>query len=83
MAEKLKLDLSQAKSSNVEGIGGYEVKIWQVKIKLMFDGDSLVVRANITNENKTPFLLGRVDFLDVLYSWNFNARRKLVEFEKL
>ena len=83
MAKKLEINLSKAKASNTQGIGGHAVKTWLIELPLIFPNNTIVVRASITYENSTPFLLGRVDFLDVLYSWNFNAKKKTVEFEKL
>ena len=83
MAKKLSLDLSRAKTSYTEGIGGYQVKTWLVKIELLFPKTSVQVRATITNENSTPFLLGRVDLLDTLFGWNFDAKRKKIVFEKI
>lgn len=83
MAKKLEINLSRAKTSNTQGIGGHVVKTWLVKLPLIFSNETIFVRASITNENSTPFLLGRVDLLDVVYSWNFNAKKKTIEFEKL
>ena len=83
MAAELGLDLKRAKRGRAEGLGGHVVKTWIVKVKLLFPKKTLVVRATITDENSTPLLLGRADFLDVLYSWKFDSRQKEIIFEKV
>ncbi len=84
MAERLGLDLNILKRSSATGLGGYTVRTWLTKLDLILSDDVVVnVNASITNENSTPFLLGRADLLDVLYSWNFNATRKQIEFIKI
>lgn len=83
MASRLGIDLKEAKQSVAEGLGGFRVKTWLVKVELIFPGSSLTVRASITDENSTPFLLGRVDLLDVLYSWDFDAKQKKILFETI
>lgn len=83
MASRLGIDLSKKKQSVAEGLGGFRVKTWLVKVDLIFPDDKLTVRASITDENSTPFLLGRVDLLDVIYSWNFDAELKKIMFEPI
>lgn len=80
MARQLRLDLSRSHKIVAEGIGGFRLTTWLVTIDLHFPKTTVKVRASITNENSTPFLLGRVDLLDVLYSWNFDAVRKEIQF---
>jgi predicted aspartyl protease len=81
MASKLEIDLSKAKISSAEGIGGFRVKTWIVEVDLVLPKNVISVRASITNENSTPFLLGRVDFLDVVCGWNFEVGQKQIMFE--
>lgn len=83
MAKKLQVNLAKAGASNTQGIGGHVVKTWLIKLQLIFPDNNFTVRASITNENSTPFLLGRVDFLDVVCGWNFDAKDKKIKFEKL
>lgn len=83
MANRLNIDLSNAKTSEAEGIGGHRIKTWLTTVDLVFSNTTIKVRASVTNENSTPFLLGRVDLLDTLCSWNFNSTKKKIEFEKL
>lgn len=83
MASRLRIDLKKEKQSVAEGLGGFRVKTWLVKISLIFPNNELAVRASITDENSTPFLLGRVDLLDVVYSWNFSTRQKKIIFEPI
>ncbi len=83
MASRLGIDLSKEKQSVAEGLGGFRLKTWLVKVDLIFPDNKLTVRASITDENSTPFLLGRVDLLDIIYSWNFDAERKKIMFEPI
>ena len=84
MADKLNIDLNKATESIALGIGGFKMKSWITKINLYFDHAKPVnIRASITSENVTPFLLGRVDLLDVLHSWNFDSRNKKIIFEEI
>ncbi|MBI5356441.1 retroviral-like aspartic protease family protein [Candidatus Collierbacteria bacterium] len=83
MASRLGIDLSKEKQGVAEGLGGFRVKTWLVKVDLILPDNKLTVRASITDENSTPFLLGRVDLLDVVYSWNFSVRQKQIIFEPI
>lgn len=84
MAYRLGIDLKKAKRSIVQGLGGHIVQTWSVKLKLLLNSQtSVLVRASITDENSTPFLLGRADLLDKIYSWNFDCKNKKIVFEKI
>ena len=83
MASQLGIDLTRAKKSQAEGIGGFKVKTWLTKVELIFPKETVKVRASITNENSTPFLLGRVDLLDTFQSWHFDSKRKKIIFETI
>jgi hypothetical protein len=49
--------------------------------ELHFGSRVIKVRASITDENSTPPLLGRVDLLDHLFSWDFNSLQKKIFFK--
>ena len=83
MASRLGIDLKNAPTSSAEGIGGFTVKTWLVKIDLFFPKNNIKIRASITDENSTPFLLGRIDFLDVVCGWNFEAKQKEIHLEPI
>lgn len=84
MAERLCLDLKNLRRGSAAGLGGYTVKTWLTKLDLILsDGVVVNARVSITNENSTPFLLGRADLLDILFSWNFNATQKQIEFTRI
>lgn len=84
MAKQLNIDLSKAQKSIALGIGNFKMQTWISRADLYFVKDHpITVRVSITNENETPFLLGRVDLLDVLQSWYFDSRRKQIIFEGL
>lgn len=79
----LGLDLNQCKESKAEGIGGVEVKTWETQIPIRLKNFEFTVRCSITEDDKTPFLLGRIDNLDKIFSWIFDADRKKIIFKKI
>lgn len=84
MAVRLGLNLNNLKQSLATGLGGYTVKTWQTKLDLILsDKVAVNVNVSITNEDSTPFLLGRAGLLDVLYGWNFDSKTKKIRFEPL
>lgn len=83
MATQLGIDLSGLPKSTASGLGGAKVKTWLAKIELIFPKTAITVRVSITNENSTPLLLGRVDFLSLRYGWNFNSKDEKIIFEKV
>lgn len=84
MAYRLGIDLRKAEQGSSQGLGGHVVKTWITKIELLINNQSPIsVRATITDENATPFLLGRADLLDKVFSWNFDAKSKQIKFEPI
>jgi len=79
--EILGIDLSRCKESKAEGIGGVVIKTWETKISIRIKNFELAVRCSITEDDKTPFLLGRIDLLDARFSWHFDSRTKKIIFE--
>ena len=79
--EILGIDLSRCKESRAEGIGGVVIKTWETKIPIRIKDFELEVRCSITEDDKTPFLLGRIDLLDSRFSWHFNSLAKKIIFE--
>ena len=83
MASRLGIDLKLAEKSMAEGLAGVRVKTWLTQVELIFKHTSVRVPVSITNENSTPFLLGRGGLLDVLYSWHFDAGKKEIKFDTI
>lgn len=84
MAIRLRIDLKKAKRSIAEGIGGHKIHTWLSEIELVLSEKTTIkVPVSITNENSTPFLLGRAGLLDVLCSWHFDAKDKNIKFVSL
>ncbi len=84
MASKLGINLKAIKQSQVEGIGGVVIKTWITRVDLYLNEQAkITVRASITDEDSTPLLLGRTDLLDKVFSWNFDAKSKLIKFDPL
>lgn len=77
----LGIDLSRCKESKAEGIGGVIVKTRETQIQIRIKGYIFKVRCSITEDDKTPFLLGRVDLLDTRFSWHFDSQTKKIIFE--
>ena len=79
--EMLGINLSQCRETIAEGIGGIKVKIWEAKIPIRIKNFETKIRCSITEDDKTPFLLGRVDLLETHFSWHFDAKAKKIIFE--
>jgi len=80
MAEKLGINLSKCKTSKAEGIGGYVIKTWETKISIRLKEYEIITRCSITEDEQTPFLLGRIDSLPERFSWFFDAKNKKIVF---
>jgi len=79
--EILGIDLGQCRESRAEGIGGTVIKTWETRIPIRIKDFELEIRCSITEDDKTPFLLGRIDLLDSRFSWCFEAQAKKIIFE--
>lgn len=83
MADRLGIDLRKAKKSQSQGIGGYLLNTWVVEIPIYIQGDEYQIRTAVTSDDKTPFLLGRMDLLDIRFNWNFDSKNKKTIFERI
>lgn len=83
MAERLGLDLKKADKSKSCGIGGHIINTWITRIPIYFQRTEYFVRASITSDNDTPLLLGRIDLLDQVFSWNFDSLNKKIIFQQI
>ena len=72
MAKKLGINLSKCKTSKAEGIGGFVIKTWETKIPIKLKTHEITIRCSITDDEQTPFLLGRIDLLLEKFSWVFD-----------
>lgn len=71
------------KKSTAEGIGGKIITTWETEIWLKIANRQLKVRCAITADDRTPFLLGRVDLLDDVFSLHIDSIKKLIIFETI
>lgn len=83
MADRVGINLKDAVKSQSQGIGGFIINTWIARLTLYIKGQAFPVRASVTEDNKTPFLLGRVDLLDTLLTWNFDSSSKTIHFQKV
>lgn len=83
MADRLGLKLEKAQRSQSLGIGGFLLDTWIVRIPIYIQRSEFTIRASITKDNQTPFLLGRIDLLDKIFSWNFDSKVKKIIFSKI
>lgn len=83
LARKMGVDFSKCSKGSAEGIGGFQIRTWETTIPVYLRGREFLVYASITRDNKTPPLLGRVDLLDKVFGWDFNAKRKQIIFNPL
>jgi len=77
----LGIDRAKLKQVKIQGVGGIVVDGWETLISIRIGKYYHIVRALITNDNKTPFLLGRADLLDSKISLSFDSRKKKIIFE--
>lgn len=71
------------KKGTAEGIGGKIITTWETEIWLKIANRQLKVRCAITQDDRTPFLLGRVDLLDDVFSLHIDSKEKLIIFETI
>lgn len=83
MVPILNINLDKSKKSTSIGIGGKILNTWLTSIPIHFNGYTTTIRCSVTDELRTPLLLGRVDLLETNMSWHFDSRRRKIVFEIL
>jgi hypothetical protein len=81
LAKLVGFKLPSIPDTAVTGIRGGSIPAYKGKLRMRIDGEKLDVRCVFTQSNKTPFLLGRVDFFTV-YDINFDSRNSCVRLKK-
>jgi len=82
MIHLLGLKEKNLKQSVSQGIGRQLVKVWEGKTTILIDSTRLAVTCNFTDNDQTPFLLGKIDVFD-RFNIYFNNDKQQVEFHEL
>lgn len=80
MIKLLGLDRSKLSESKSQGIGKELIKTWEGKIPISFCGKSFTVYCSFTDNDVTPFLLGKEDIFDK-FNILFDNEKGRVVFE--
>lgn len=81
MITLLGLKKKDLKESESQGISKKPVKTWEGTIDITFCEKTFPVHCSFTNNNKTPFLLGKEDIFDK-FNITFDNDNDLTVFEK-
>lgn len=81
-ASFLGINLSRLKQSKTLGVGGIFVPTFDITIPIKIGSFQLKIRASITKDKSTPFLLGRKDILEEEFSLLLDSQNKLTILKK-
>jgi hypothetical protein len=82
MISLLGINKNSLTQSLSQGIGKKLVKTWEGKILIEFCERNFPVRCSFTDNNKTPFLLGKEDVFDK-FNVIFNNEEQLTIFKEI
>lgn len=81
MANWVGFQLPNVPDAHVAGISGRGMPAYKGRLKMRIKSEEFEVRCLFTKSNKTPFLLGRVDFF-TLFDVRFNGRNCHIVLKK-
>jgi len=73
----LGVDFKKLRKSKTQGVGGIFVPTWDLEIPIKIGQEELKIRASITQDKSTPFLLGRKDIFEKKFSLILDSKRKI------
>jgi len=76
-ASFLGVDFKKLSKSKTQGVGGIFVPTWDLEIPIKIGKEELKIRASITQDKSTPFLLGRKDIFEKKFSLILDSKRKM------
>ena len=76
-ASFLGVDFKKLKKSKTQGVGGIFVPTWDLEIPIKIGQEELKIRASITQDKSTPFLLGRKDIFEEKFSLVLDSKRRV------
>lgn len=65
------------KQSKTQGVGGIFIQTWDINLPVKIGHRELLIRASVTKDKTTPFLLGRKDIFEEKFNLLLDSRRKL------
>jgi|SRR3990167_5755148 len=81
MITLLGIEKKSLQESQSQGIGKELVKTWETKIHIDFCKSTFPVHCSFTDNNKTPFLLGKEDIFDK-FNIVFDNNKQITIFER-
>ena len=82
MANLVGIQIPDLADTYVHGITRQRMPAYKGRLKMRIEGEEFEVRCLFTRSNRTPFLLGRVDFFS-LFDVHFNHRDGQITLERL
>ena len=82
MANLVGIQLPDAPDTSVRGITSGRMLAYKGQLRLRLEGEEFEVRCLFTKSNRTPFLLGRVDFFS-LFDVHFDNQNCQIILERL
>lgn len=82
MIHLLGIDKNSLIESGSQGIGKKLVKTWEGKISITFCGKTFLANCSFTDNDKTPFLLGKENIFDK-FNVIFDNEREMSIFEEI
>lgn len=81
MANWVGIRLPNVPDTHVAGISGKRMPAYKGKLKMRIKREEFEVRCLFTKSNRTPFLLGRIDFF-TLFGIRFDAQNCRIALKK-
>lgn len=75
----LGIDKKGLKKQKTQGVGGIWIETFEIELPIRIGNDEFLIHASIANteEESSPFLLGRKDIFERRFSLEINSKRKL------
>lgn len=82
IAEELGLNLKNLPQVQMRGVEGTGVRSWLGEVKMRIGNQQFLARCFFINSPQTPFLLGRADVMDKLFSLLLDSKENQIVFIK-
>lgn len=82
MADLVGFQLPSAPNAYVAGISGKKMPAYKGQLRMRIRREEFELRCLFTKSNRTPFLLGRIDFFSI-FNVHFDSRNCQIVLERL
>jgi hypothetical protein len=82
IAQQMGIDLESLEEISMSGVEGTGVKSWLSEIKIKLGKDEFKVNCFFVDNPQVPFLLGRADLMNKIYSVFFDSKKQQIIFNK-